>query len=688
MIGVLFFTGYTACLVEPIEALDGETRMIYAEVCDFPEQYDDEQRVEIKVVTEKSEIPYICSSFRTLLYLPLTDTALRPGDHIEVETRFYLPRISEDFDRKSYQNAQGRFIQASSTGSDEELPLTIHSCEKMPIRYFPAALAERWKEKFASGLDAQVGGFMTSLLLGDRSELLDEDYINLKKSGLSHITAVSGMHLMILIAFVTRIFGRKWGMVLSVPLVLFFSCMAGNTPSVMRASIMVIAASVSFLMMDTTDSLTILSLSLMILLLHNPYSIANISLQLSYLSTLGLMLYADPVRKFLDTPFRAMSGRIRKVLTLGTTAISCSLCAMLFTMPVLLNTFGYVTLASPLSNLLVLGVVSLVFVSGLLFCLCPILRIVLTPVIVVFSRYILGVADFCGDLWYLIPDWNFLYEKCAIIITICILLVILCNKYSKPRFTLPILCVILGICICLNANEAKTRIKATIHAVGNGQMITIASGRDSVSLIDCGSGSNRDAGEILNEFMLWNDFTEIDSFIFTAVDKTHARAFSSIASQYPINQVILPTGLQKNEFTKSVLQEISDRGIRCIEWSKAGEYVLGGFSMPCSLIGGTDRKLGVRLETDAGELLILHSFTQKMLDEMLRKMPLCADILVLSPANVDDVKLLEESLHTIAPDEIIFPSGGDYIASKLFEIPTRNTYLEGDIVFYYGGKMV
>jgi hypothetical protein len=110
--------------------------------------------------------------------------------------------------------------------------------------------------------------------------------------------------------------------------------------------------------------------------------------------------------------------------------------------------------------------------------------------------------------------------------------------------------------------------------------------------------------------------------------------------------------------------------------------------MPCSLIGGTDRKLGVRLETDCGDLLILHSFTQKMMDEMLRKIPLRADILVLSPANVENVKLLEKALCTIAPNEIIFPSGGDYIASELFEIPTHNTYLEGDIVFYYTGKTV
>ena len=688
MIGTVFFVGYTAYLVEPIEALAGKTKTIYAEICDFPDIYDDEQRVEIKVDTDKSEIVYIRSSFRTLLYLPLTDVELRPGDHIEVEVEFYIPKLSEDFDRKSYQNAQGRFIQAISAGSEEDRHFIIHSSEDTPLRYLPMTLAEKWKGILASGFDSKVGGFMTSLILGDRSKILDEDYVNLKKSGLSHIIAVSGMHLMILVAFVTHVFGRRWGMVIAIPLVLFFSCMAGNTPSVMRATIMVIAASVSFLLMDTTDSLTILSFSLMVLLLINPYSIANISLQLSYLSTLGLMLYADSVRKFLDSPFRNLPGKIRKIISLGTTAISCSLCAMLFTMPVLLNTFGYVTLTSPLANLLVLGVVGFTFTAGLFFCTFPLLRTLLTPIIFVSAKYILNAAEFCGELWYLILDWDGLYEKCAIVITFFILFVILCRKYSKPKFTLPVLCAILCMCVYVNAGETKKEIKATIHAVGNGQMITISSGRDSVSLIDCGSGSNRDAAEILKEYMLWNDFTEIDSLIFTAVDKTHARAFSSIASQYPIDQIIIPTGLQENDFTKSVLQEINDRHISCIEWTEDGEYVLGGFSMPFSLIGGTDRKLGVRLETDDGEVLILHSFTQKMMDEMLQKTPLYADTLVLSASNVDDVKLLQKALHMIAPDEIIFSSGGDYIASNLFGIPTRNTHLEGDIAFYYSGKTV
>lgn len=685
--GILVYHAYTDYLVKPLYDLDGTTQVIYAEVCDYPDLYEDSQRVEVKVDAKASNISYPKRTFSSLIYLPHTEEVLKPGDEIQVTASFYIPSYSDGFDRKSYQAAQGRFIQASSTKEIDDFVFHVSACEKIPLRYYPGKFAETWKTDLLDQFDPQTGGFLTSLLLGDRSALSDHDYINLKKSGLSHIIAVSGMHLMILVAFATRIFGKKFGTILSIPIVLLFACMAGNTPSVMRAAIMVIAAAIAFLAMDEFDALTVLAFSLLLLLLYNPYSIASVSLQLSYLSTLGLMLYADRVETFFMYPFRELPAPLRKIISYVTTAVSCSLCATLFTTPVLVYTYGYVTLISPISNLLTIGLISICFLGGLLFCLFPFLGKALVPCVTGCVKYILAVADQCADLWPLILDWKGIYAKSAVIIVCLIIIVILLGKRTRPKFTLPVLCAILILCIYQNAKIVETSLTTTIHAVGNGQMITVASGRESVILIDCGSGSNRNAVEILNEYMIWNDFKEIDQIILTAVDKTHARAFLDVIECFPVRKVILPSGLQENEFTQSVLQELRERQIPYTQWETEGEndFNLEGYDI--SLIGGTDRKLGVRLLTDSGDLLVLHSFTQKMLDQLLQKQILTADQLVLSASNIEDVNLLKQALNDIEPEVIIFPAGGDYVASKLYDIPTRNTYLEGDIKFYSTRKM-
>ena len=685
--GVLFYSAFTGVIVEPLYSLNGETYAVYAEICNYPEIYEDSQRAEIRIDTKQSEIQYFKPWFNTLIYLPLTSESLEPGDRIHVTTKFYIPTLSEGFDKKSYQASQGRFIHASSTGIEDDFVFEVVQCDRIPVRYLPVALAMKWKTQFNTIFEPRIAGFMTSLVLGDRSGLSDMDYINLKKSGLSHIVAVSGMHLTFLVAFLTKIFGKHFGTIISVPVLLFFSCMAGNTPSVMRALIMVAAASISFLFMDEIDSLTVLALSLMILLLHNPYSIANVGLQLSYLSTLGLMLYSDRINYYLNRPFNNFPLIIRKTLSWVSSAIACSLSAMIFTSPILLYTFGYVSLVSPLSNLAVLGVVSLVFVCGIISCVFPFISSILAVPIQFGAECILMVAEKCADIWWLILDWYGMYAKIALIIGFVCVLTILHAKYSKPKFTLPILCVILGLCIRMNALEIEATVKTTIHAVGDGQMITVASGRDSVVLIDCGSGSNRKADDVLAEYMIWNDFDEIDLLIFTAVDKTHARAFSSVSEQYPINHMIIPSNLQNNDFTASVFEQIQRRDIPVTEWTSEGENELSGYPLNCSLIGGTNRKLGVHLHTHSGDLLILHSFTQKMMDELLQQVPLRTDLIVLSPNNLENTNLLKNGLSALSPTEIIFPAGGDYIASKLYGIPTRNTYLEGEIVFYSDREM-
>ena len=685
--GFLFVQSYTDRMIEPLLCLTKEPCVISAEVCEYPSIYDEMQCVRVHVNCSTLEIDYPLKTFDTLLYLPRTARMLIPGDHIDVTAKFYVPEDSEGVNRIRILSAKGCFLRASSIkyAEMEDFQFRVIPCGKTPLRYYPSALAQNWKQTILQNFERREGGFLISLLLGDRDYLEKTDYQNLRKAGLSHISAVSGMHLMFLVAFLTQVFGKKIGTILSIPAVILFACMAGNTPSVMRASIMVIAAGISFLLMDEADSLTVLAFSLLVLLFHNPYSIASTSLQLSYLSTLGLILHAGRIQTFLNVPFRGLPTRIRKLLSALTAGLSCSCCALLFTTPVLLLTFGYVTILSPLSNLLTLSVVSLLFVIGFCFCICSMFTSLLNPILVpiaaCLSRYILFISGKCAGLWWGILEFRSSYAVAAVV-TVCLMaFVMICHKHSRPKFTLPVLCVILIAAVYQNAQIVQNTTAVTIHPVGNGQMISVAAGRDTVSLIDCGSGSNRDSVEILDDYMCWNSFDRIDQIILTAVDKAHARGLTELLHQYPIGEIVIPNGLQNNDYVKSVLDEIERSGIPCIRWEIDGEipYDLDGIS--CSLIGGTDRKLGVRLRMDEGDLLILHSFTEKMLDELLSRMELKGDIMLWAPGNLEKPDLLKASLQKIEPKQLIFPSGADSAASKVFGVSTRNTYSEGEIIF-------
>ena len=104
--------------------------------------------------------------------------------------------------------------------------------------------------------------------------------------------AVSGLHIGFLVGFCTLLFGKRWGTVASIPLVLLFVPVAGATPSVLRAALMYLTAAGGFLLRRRSGGLNALLMALAVLLLVNPYAIASVGLQLSFASTLGLILFA------------------------------------------------------------------------------------------------------------------------------------------------------------------------------------------------------------------------------------------------------------------------------------------------------------------------------------------------------------------------------------------------------------
>ena len=121
-------------------------------------------------------------------------------------------------------------------------------------------------------------------------------------------------------------------------------------------------------------------------------------------------------------------------------------------------------------------------------------------------------------------------------------------------------------------------------------------------------------------------------------------------------------------------------GITLTVWEKAGEsaYPLSGIAQT-TLIGGIDRKLGVRLADGDFELLTLHSMTQNMLDALLTSTPLQSDRVVLDNS-FEKQDYLQRALEQLQPNEIILSTG--YGASDtLFDIPVRSTNLVGDLTW-------
>lgn len=201
------------------------------------------------------------------------------------------------------------------------------------------------------------GEQLAQMLLGDGESLDFAQRREWNRSGISHMMAVSGLHLAILAGIldaILRLFGmspRRKAVIFCAGVFLFMG-LAGFGASVTRAGLMAIFCKSGLLLGRDSDPLNLLGFSASVMLAMNPYILLKTGFQLSYLSTLGILLFEKPLS---DWTARRLTGRDCRDLRWPGTLIS-SVCvtftATLLTIPVLCRVFGQVSIVAPLTNLL------------------------------------------------------------------------------------------------------------------------------------------------------------------------------------------------------------------------------------------------------------------------------------------------------------------------------------------------
>jgi competence protein ComEC len=142
-----------------------------------------------------------------------------------------------------------------------------------------------------------------SIGIGYRNEVDVTTAEQFNKSGISHLLAVSGLHIALVLMLLTllfRPFGTLWrGFELRIAMTLiaiwFYVWMCGMTPSAVRAATLFSAFLISKYLAGTTSLLNVLMLSLTALLLTEPALLFDVGLQLSAIAVMSISLYALPL---------------------------------------------------------------------------------------------------------------------------------------------------------------------------------------------------------------------------------------------------------------------------------------------------------------------------------------------------------------------------------------------------------
>jgi competence protein ComEC len=215
--------------------------------------------------------------------------------------------------------------------------------------------------QLADNIPAPASGLIAGMLLGDKTSIPLEWLDAFKVTGLSHIVAVSGYNVSILIGVLAssyRWLGRRRLLPPLLILLIAFALITGGGSSVWRAALMAIILLVGQRLGRQYDARTALWLSAAVLAFINPLVvIADVGFQLSVLATAGIIYGVSLVQFFA-------SDRYRDNPLLLSAAVS--FCSIVATLPVIMFQFGQVSsLALPV-NIVVVPLVPVLMLLGTL----------------------------------------------------------------------------------------------------------------------------------------------------------------------------------------------------------------------------------------------------------------------------------------------------------------------------------
>ncbi|WP_349944404.1 ComEC/Rec2 family competence protein [Lacrimispora sp. BS-2] len=530
---------------------------------------------------------------------------LRLGQLIKVkgEVQPFSPaRNPGEFDSKAYY--QGLGIDGKFIGKELEI-LDLREAPLLDgIRQ-----AREWGRsllyKYTSKEDA---GVLTAAVLGDTRGLPEDIKSLYQKNGISHLLAISGMHMSFLGLSFYRIL-RKTGMGLGgaglagTTLVVMYGILTGSGPSVVRAVIMMSVAFLAAYLGRTYDLLSSTSLALLFLGLKSPMLLMNGGVQLSFGAVYAIG-WAGPLLETWLGKKNFLSG-----------AISTGAAVQIVTMPITLYHFYQIPFYGLFLNLLLIPLMDWVVCSGIGVIFLGSFSPLLGTAAAGTGHYILAFYEWICKSMEGLPGYSLTFGRpepgrlaaYGLILFAGMSALNIWKEYEEHRagenkdekkrrtsYGLKVLFLAGMYCFCILLLKPGpvNGLEAVFLDVGQGDGILLRAGRSAV-LVDGGSSSKKSLGKYSLEPCLKSLGVPVIHFAFISHgDQDHLSGVAYLlenSEDIKIENLMLPYHGREDEAIKK-LEELARRRRTKVKYVAGGDWVqVEGLRITCLYPGIEDR---------------------------------------------------------------------------------------------------
>ncbi len=489
----------------------------------------------------------------------------------------------------AYTASKKSFIQPSANNFKKQL----------------SSVREKISDLINQSSDGNANAILKALILGSRQQIPDPLRQAFNRAGLSHLLAISGLHIGIVASFAFFLFTwllsqfkpflrhawtRKGATVLSLLPVMFYGIMSGMSPSTQRAVIMVGVFLLTFLIEREHDLINTVSIAALVILIISPPALFSISFQLSFVAVLSI-IYG--ISKIFHTKERPENMASRLVKTVGTFIIVSGL-AIIGTAPLTLFYFNQVSFAGIFSNLIFVPLIGFAVVPVGLFSVLILLPVSSNAAVwglkicdIILNFSIKGIYQIAGlpvaAVKTITPSIIEIICVYAILGSVLYLLFPLTStgqkietardktniaRFSQQKiafiiFAITLLVLTADIFYWVQQRWGKEDMTVSIVDVGQGNAALVEMPGGQCVLIDGGGYATNaifDIGEKVLAPVLWRKkIKTIETVILTHYDADHLNGLIYILKNFNVSQVFAnhdpATCLKNNAFMDVIYQK-------------------------------------------------------------------------------------------------------------------------------------
>ena len=501
---------------------------------------------------------------------------LEYGDLIEIKGEYSAPEVARNYKGFDYSQYL-KTLNIYGTIKVEESKI-INKNQLSPILISINNIKEKMIDNANRNMPKRTANLLLGILIGERDNIQEDIIESFRTANLSHILAVSGAHTSYIILGITYLISKsktpkRIGYIITIINLLIFIIITGASYSVVRACIMAIVVIGAKICYRKENFFTSICISLIIILIQNPFAINDIGLKLSFMGTAGIVIFNKSITNFF------IKLKIKQKIA---EALSVTFSAQLMIMPITILNFNTISLTFFISNILASPLLGIIIIFGFISIFISSILNPISKILFLILHIFLELLILVSKVTEKIPGSSILVKTPNILFAIVYYILILFFNYffvikQNPtrRFhkkiikiitikniknTVKVIVVVFLIMLLLTriVRIINPTLKIYFIDVGQGDSTLIVTPKNKKILIDGGEGKTN----VLFQYLLDRRINKIDYIIISHFDSDHCNGLIEIIEKMRVENIVMSKQSKESEEYKKILEIIKQKNIK------------------------------------------------------------------------------------------------------------------------------